>query len=288
MGDVKSTAPNTVSAEWKALSKQYADMQNQAFKSKDVKEDTVKDLRDKLTDYINTNVTDAAQKESMLDTVTTDLGSMLKATKTNEGSAESDKSWDAATAEMESLLTELAPEGADAVWTPANDVPKLNNFAKTDGATEVASGSGDVSAAAGSISGVPMISLEDMAKKFPEIKPYMEMFVASGKKYNVPPQLLAAQALQESRANTDARANGNMMQFTNGDTWRAFGDPSIAHDQISSSNIPQQVEAAAKYDSYLLGNHGGDLNKALLEYSGGLDFYPNGIKSWLSGNDGHH
>lgn len=276
------------SADWSELTKQYAAVQQVAYTTKKADHSEVLKLQDQLNAYVDTHVTDEAQKTAMKATIATDVGSMAEATKTNEGTKESDKAWDTARTDLEAMFAELAPEGGDAVWTPttasATDAPQLNALAKTTTA-DVGSTSG-ASAAAGTFGGVSMVSLDDMVSKFPQLAPYKDLFNSMGAKYNVPPQLLAAQAMQESHANP-SEGNGGMMQFSNTDTWKAFGDASIDTSSFNESNVSAQVEGAAKYDAHLLSNHGGDLNQALLEYSGGLDFYPTGIKKWMSGVDGY-
>lgn len=288
MGEAIKSVANTPSvaapADWDTLHASYTNLQKTAYATQGVKTSQVTELQAQFEAFIKANVDDATKQKSMLDAIKTDLGAMATATEAKEKSGKtSNAEWDTAREDLEALLSELAPEGADAVWTPkAAAAGAASNVLAEKSKVGDAKGA---DAAAGSFGGISMVSLDAMVAAFPELKPYREAFISAGAKHNVPPQLLAAQAMQESHANTDPKAAPNMMQFKPG-TWDQM-NTGIAYADLSMQNAPQQIEAAAKYDAELLGQYGGDMARALDHYSGGVPAYLSGITKWMNGRDGY-
>jgi hypothetical protein len=287
-----STPSTGGAADWESLKKTYDSLQRTAYTTQGVKSKEVTALKEQMDAYITAHVTDAVDQKSKLRSIDDSLGAMLEATDKHASSGKtSNQSWDISREALEDVLDDLVPEGSDEVWTPTemaevgsgSAAPKFNSHVKLDGPAGVA-------APASSKDGLTMVSLDEMVRAFPALKPYQADFEAAGKAYNVPPQLLAAQAMQESHANTDAGANGNIMQFTNVATWNSM-HTGIDHSQISASNIPQQIMAAARYDADLFNKHN-DWDAALREYNGpigqgGTPEYQANIRRWLIGKDGY-
>lgn len=102
-----------------------------------------------------------------------------------------------------------------------------------------------------------------------QLKAQLNNIVAAAQAYNIQPQLLVAIAMAESTggANPAAYSNGGgMFQFTNTDTWKAYGTSKPSDRQ----NDALSVQAAAKYMAALLNNHNGKLGAALREYNGAV------------------
>ncbi len=107
---------------------------------------------------------------------------------------------------------------------------------------------------------------EQTAKINSQVMAYADKYNFSGveEKYGLPNGLIAATAMQESRGNrfaeSPAGAKG-LMQLMPATASR-FG-------VTDRTNVPQSIEAAAKYYQFLLKKFNGDLDKAIMAYNAG-------------------
>lgn len=130
---------------------------------------------------------------------------------------------------------------------------------------------------AGSFLGYSYIALDDFLAKHPVLQSMRQDIIdaAATGTPALPPQLLAAIAMEESSGNPTV--SGGLMQFTNAQTWAAYGQGDI-------NNARNSLFAAARYISALLKETNNDLSKSLQEYNGyGNSNYLSEIKLWLSG-----
>lgn len=140
-----------------------------------------------------------------------------------------------------------------------------------------------------SFCGFSMISWDQFKSLHPVIgaQAWTGAFVDAGNQYNIPPQLLAAIALQESSGNPNVNEAG-LMQFTWPATFISFSN---GKDLSARTNPWDAIYAAANYLRATLNDNGNDLNAALREYNGplppqggGVASYQDDIRSWLAGN----
>lgn len=282
-----SNVNNNAKPDYAAMVKEYAQIQTQAYTSQSAKSADISSLKDEFKSYFDANPDAAANKDKVL----TDLDHMQSMALAHEQDPThtDNGDWDSARSEMDSMLKEMAPEGADV--SAIDSIPHgAKSAASTSTTTNLLASSGSGDAAAGTAGSMSMVSLDAMVQKFPQLAPYKQAFVDAGAKYNVPPQILAAQAMQESHAGTDSAAGGNMMQFIPS-TWDSMNS-GISYGQLSLSNAPLQIEMAAKYDAQLLNDNGGDWDKTLRGYNGPVadganSEYQTQIAKWVRGTDGY-
>jgi hypothetical protein len=136
-----SNVDSNAKSDFSALEAKYAELQKNAYtatgthgKGQSVKADELATLKNQIDSYINTHVSDPTKKQEMLASLDPLMGTMSTDV-ANQASGKTDNAgWDAATQSMESILTQVAPDGADAVWTPTS--------ATGDGTTSGTGGTG--------------------------------------------------------------------------------------------------------------------------------------------------
>ena len=144
----------TAAADYAAVAAQYADIQKQAYATQDVKAKKITDFQDALDTYIKAHVTDpteAAQMREEADKSLTSMATMADAQQ-NDGT-KNNAGWDADRESLEGLLGEIAPEGAEPVYTPTAAAGGVSGGGANNGSAGVnAGGAGQSGAGWGSAS----------------------------------------------------------------------------------------------------------------------------------------
>jgi len=111
----------SASADYTALMAQYKALQSQAYATQDVTTPTLDAFATAMDDYIAKHVTDPDQAAALKKQADDTLASMGTAVaKQQATNVKSNDQWDSDRITMEALLTQVAPEGADPVYSPVS------------------------------------------------------------------------------------------------------------------------------------------------------------------------
>lgn len=261
-----NTVKKEDTSDYSALLAQYKEMQTIAFQTQSVKAPMLDELKSKLDAYLVAHVTDPAELKKKQTAIDSTFDVMNDAVALKESTQKtSDPDWDSATADMHSMLTDLAPEGSDEeVFDPtAAFVGGAGGNSGAQYKSLLATGGLKVDA-----SGADMTGVEEYLKQNPAAQPYLDMVKQASVSYtpHTPVRVLLAQINAESSFNPNAVGKfgeQGLTQFTHG-TWEAMG-----MGDYSGARDPQTaINAQAKYMAQLQEQNGGNLAWALESYNG--------------------
>jgi len=250
----------TTSTGYSELLAEYKQMQTAAYTRQDVTADQLVALKEKIDSFIQSNVTDAAQKEKLSKSFASEFDAMHDAVdKKTTSNKTSNAEWDQSREDMQALLTELAPEGEVAdIYDPTADTALRysgQNLAVTAGQAVDASSA-------------DMTGVDAFMAQHPEAEPYLDMVKSASVKYkpSTPVRVLLAQIEAESGFNPKAVGpfgEQGLSQFTAG-TWAQYGEGGYENAQDPQAAI----NAQANYMAQLQKDNGGNLAYALETYNG--------------------
>lgn len=243
--------------QFQSVMDQYKAMQQHAYKDQGVTSSELSSLKSKVDEFIDKHVTDTAQREQLHQTTNDNFTTMAAAVeKETANQGHSDQEWASARSQMDDMFKSMAPEGADASYSPTagtggSTASTTQNYKVASGGTNNASTAADV---------------QSYVQQNPAAKPYVDMAEQASKSFNppVPTLVLLKQLNAESSFNPQAvgqRGEKGMSQFTT-ETWQAYGGGG------NPFNPKDAIMAQARYMSDLTKQNGGSTEKALMAYNG--------------------